>query len=225
MIKKIIQYALMLIGIPAVILLGIFTFPQKQTAYLVLILAVISCVPFFMNFERNNKSIHKLVILAVMIAMSVAGRFIFAPVPFFKPVTAIVVITAIYFGSEAGFLTGALSAVISNFYFGQGPWTLFQMFTWGFLGLLAGLLAKQLKSNRIALSAYGVFAGIAFSFIMDAWTVIWYQNGFQLNMYLAQVVLAMPVTFIYAVSNVVFLLVLSKPIGEKLSRVKQKYGL
>jgi uncharacterized membrane protein len=223
--KKIIQYILMLIAIPAVILLGTLVFKEKQLAFLSLVVAILSCVPFFMSFERNNQSIHKLVIIAVMVAMSVAGRFIFAPIPHFKPVTAIVVITAMYFGSEAGFLTGALSAVISNFYFGQGPWTPFQMFTWGLLGLLAGLLAKQLKASKLLLAVYGVFAGVAFSLIMDAWMVLWYQEGFPIQIYLASIVSASYVTVIYAVSNVIFLLFLSEPMGKKLSRIKIKYGL
>lgn len=34
-----------------------------------------------------------------------------------------------------------------------------------------------------------------------------------------------PVALEYAVSNVVFLLLLARPIGEKLERIKTKYGL
>ncbi len=223
--KKMIQYIVLLMFIPAVIIIGNTVFSDKQYAFISLSIALIACVPFFMNFEKNNRNTHQLVILAVMIAMSVTGRFIFAVIPGFKPVTAIVVITAMYFGSEAGFLTGALSAFISNFYFGQGPWSPFQMFTWGLIGLLAGVLAKSLKASRIVLSIYGVFAGVLFSLIMDVWTVLWYENGFQLNIYLTAILTAMPYTVIYAISNVIFLLWLGKPMGEKLSRIKLKYGL
>jgi uncharacterized membrane protein len=215
----------MLIAIPAVIMLGAFVFKEKQFAFITLTAVVVSCIPFFMNFEKNSRNIHKLVIISVMIAMSVTGRFIFAPIPHFKPVTAIVIITAIYFGSEAGFMTGALSAVISNFYFGQGPWTLFQMFTWGLIGLVAGLMSNKLKTSKVLLSVYGVFAGVAFSLIMDAWTVLWYQNGFPIDIYLTTIGTASYVSVVYAVSNVIFLLFLCKPMGEKLSRIKLKYGL
>lgn len=214
-----------MIGIPAVILLGNMVFKDKQYAFVSLVIAILACAPFFMSFERNNQNTHKLVIIAVMVAMSVAGRFIFAMIPGFKPVTAIVVITAMYFGSEAGFLTGALSAFISNFYFGQGPWTPFQMFTWGLIGLLAGLLSGALKGNKLILAVYGVFAGVVFSLLMDVWTVLWYQNEFNGKLYLASIMMAMPYTAVYAVSNVIFLLWLRKPMGEKLSRIKLKYGL
>lgn len=62
------------------------------------------------------------------------------PLPNFKPCSAIIIITAVAFGPEAGFLTGALTAFVSNFIFGQGPWTPWQMFTWGLVGFLAGIL-------------------------------------------------------------------------------------
>lgn len=223
--RKLIKYSLLLIGIPLVLFLSGTVFHDKQYAFLSLITVIVSCIPFFMSFEKKSHNTHKLVIIAVMVAMSVAGRFIFAVIPGFKPVTAIVVITAMYFGSEAGFLTGALSALISNFYFGQGPWTPFQMFTWGIIGLFAGILAGKLKSNRFLLSVYGILAGIVFSLMMDVWTVLWYQNGFLLSMYLAAILAAVPYTAIYAVSNVIFLLLLEKPIGKKLSRIKLKYGI
>lgn len=116
--------------------------------------------------------------LAVMTALSVAGRFIFAPIPFFKPVTAMVVIAGMYFGAEFGFLTGALSAVISNFYFGQGAWTPFQMFSWGIIGFIAGILSSRLIRSKIILVIYGALAGVVYSLIMDIWTVLWMDGMF-----------------------------------------------
>ena len=130
-----------------------------------------------------------------------------------------------YLGGEAGFLTGALSAVISNFYFGQGPWTLFQMLAWGLIGLIAGVLSKRLQDHRWFLLLYGAISGVAFSFIMDIWTVLWYNNGFNLQLYLAALVTAAPYTILYTVSNMLFLYIFAKPFGSKLARVKLKYGV
>ena len=163
--------------------------------------------------------------IAVMTALSVAGRFLFAALPGFKPVTAMVVITAMYFGSEAGFMTGALSAVISNFYFGQGPWTPFQMFSWGIIGLLAGLFARRLRQSRIWLSAFGVLAGVLYSLLMDIWTVFWADGYFNLTRYIAAVGSAAWFTAVYAVSNVIFLMLFAKPIGKILDRISVKYGI
>ena len=160
-----------------------------------------------------------------MIALSVVGRFIFSPLPGFKPVTAMTVLTAMYFGSDAGFMTGALTAVISNFYFGQGPWTPFQMFSWGIIGLLAGIFAEKLKKSKVFLSVFGALTGVLYSLLMDIWTVLWADGYFNFARYLAALVSSLQFTVIYAVSNVIFLLLLSKPTGKILQRVKTKYGI
>ena len=224
--KKALRYSLILLGIPLVIAIGVVLFRDRKYQIISLVLALAACVPFFLSFEKRGPNAKELVLLAVMVALSVAGRAGFAPLPRLKPVTALVGITAIYFGPEAGFLTGALSAVVSNFLFGQGPWTPFQMFVWGFLGFLAGLLARRgWLESRVTLSLYGVFAGAAFSLMMDVWTVLAFDGVFSLARYLAAAAASLPFLLTYAVSNVVFLLLLERPIGRKLERVKVKYGL
>ena len=82
-----------------------------------------------------------------------------------------------------------------------------------------------LKKSKLALAVFGVFSGIIFSLLMDGWTVLWAEGTFSASRYLAFVVSALPVTAIYAVSNVLFLLVLAVPIGGKLDRVIKKYGI
>lgn len=224
--KKALRYSVILLGIPLLIAIGVVLFRDRKYHIISLALALAACVPFFLSFEKRGPNAKELVLIAVMVALSVAGRTVFAPIPGFKPVTAMVVITAIYLGPEAGFLTGSLSAVVSNFLFGQGPWTPFQMFVWGLLGFLAGLLAARgwLKS-RAALALYGVFAGAAFSLMMDVWTVLAFDGSFSLSRYFAAVAASLPFLLTYAVSNVIFLLLLERPIVRKLERVKVKYGL
>ncbi len=224
--QKVLRYGIYFIGIPAVVVLGVTLFADRQYSLISFIVAGLACVPFFLAFEKkNDANSKKLILLAVMVALSVIGRFVFSVVPFFKPITAMVIITAIYFGPETGFLCGALSALISNFYFGQGPWTPFQMLLWGLIGVFAGLLAGSLKKSRVALSVYGVLAGVVFSLVMDVWGVLWVDGTFNFTRYWTALVTALPVTGIYAASNVIFLLLIAKPIGKKLERVRQKYGL
>lgn len=223
--KKVLTACLFVLLIPAVVIFGALVFRERYYAWVSLLVAIISCVPLFYAFGQKTSSSKELTVLAVMIALSAAGRFIFAWLPAFKPVTAITVITAIWLGREAGFAVGSLSAVVSNFYFGQGPWTPFQMFAWGILGFIAGLLAKPLRKSKAMLSIFGVFAGVAYSLTMDIWTTVWADGSFNAARYAAAVISALPVTAEYAVSNVIFLLLLSRPIGEKLERIKKKYGL
>ncbi len=223
--KKWISYSVLCLLIPAVVLFGVLLFPAKQYAWISLCTALLSCLPVFLQFERKSIGTRRLILIASMTALSVLGRILFTPIPGFKPVTAMVVITAMYFGGEAGFLTGSLSAVISNFWFGQGPWTPFQMFSWGILGLIAGLIANPMKHSKILLAVYGAVSGILYSVIMDVWTVLWADGIFNFSRYAAALTSALPFTAIYAVSNVIFLLLLGKPIGKILERVQTKYGL
>ena len=204
-LRNVIKITVPFAVIPAIAILGALAFDEKKHIIISLAAAVFSLLLFAAGFEKKSTGTRRLVIAAVMTAMCFAGRFI----PFLK----------------AGVLVGALSAVLSNFYFGQGPWTAFQMLAWGLIGFLAGIFSKKLLKSRVLLLIYGALTGIAYSFIMDIWTVLWYNQGFDIKLYLAALVSAVPYTVSYAVSNVLFLFLLAKPFGEKLGRIKIKYGV
>ena len=223
--KNIITFCLIIFIVPALIILSYIIFKEKFYAAASVIITLVSCLPLFYAFNKKTSNSKELTVIAVMIAISVTGRFVFAFLPGFKPVTAITVIAAVYLGKEAGFAVGSLSAVVSNFYFGQGPWTPFQMFAWGVLGFIAGLFYKRLQKSKIILCVFGVLAGALYSLTMDIFTVLFADGAFNLSRYLALVLAALPTTAEYAVSNVIFLLLLAKPLGEKLDRIKTKYGL
>ena len=220
-VRKLLKILIPALLVPLVIIAGIILLDQKHYALVASAVALFSLLLFAAGYERKQTGSRRMVITAVMITLSVVGRFI----PFFKPVTALTVITAVWLGGEAGFLVGSMSALISNFYFGQGPWTPFQMFAWGLIGLIAGLLSAPLKKHRWLMVLYGLVSGIVYSFIMDIWTVLWYSSGFTAELYLSSLVAAIPHAVLYSVSNAVFLLLLAKPFGEKLERIKVKYGV
>lgn len=224
---KKIKNIIIIILIPLCIALGVIIFKDRKYNLISMIIAVLSCIPIFIVFEKGETSTRRIVIIAVMIAISVAGRVAFTALQGFKPVAAIVIITAIYLGAEAGFLTGSMSAIISNIYFGQGPWTPFQMFSWGMIGFIAGIpfMQKLLLKNRVVLSIYGIFSGIIFSLIMDIWTTLSIDGIYNMKRYMAAVATSFPFMAIYAISNVVFLMLAVKPFGEKLERIKTKYGI
>ena len=220
-LRSTIKIAVPFIIIPVITVLGSLVFDEKKHIIISLAVAFSALLLFAAGFEKRSTGTRRMVIVAVMTALCFAGRFI----PFLKPVAALTIITALYLGGEAGFLVGALAALLSNFYFGQGPWTAFQMLAWGLIGLFAGLLSKSLLKSQILLLIYGAAAGIAYSFIMDIWTVLWYNQSFDIKLYLAALVSAVPYTVSYTVSNVLFLFLLAEPFGEKLQRIKVKYGV
>lgn len=216
-LKFVIVFAL----IPALILSGVFIFKEKHHAYIITAVSILTVLVFFLSFEQKKITTRRLVLCAVMTCLSVVGRFI----PFLKPTAAITVISAVYMGPESGFLVGALSALISNFYFGHGPWTPHQMFAWGIIGFIAGLLAKPLEKSRVALTVYGAISGVIYSMMLDVWTVLWYNGEFSLSLYTAALITSAPHTLLYTASNVLFLLLLYPSFGTRLKRIKLKYGI
>lgn len=219
--RSLIRAAVPFVLIPALAVLGTLVFDRQKHLIVSMSAAALALLLFVTGFERKSTGTRRLVIVSVMTALCFAGRFI----PVLKPVAALTIMTGLYLGAEAGFLTGAMAAVLSNFYFGQGPWTVFQILAWGMIGFFAGVFSEHLRKGRIPLLVYGFISGIAYSFIMDIWTVLWYDQGFSLSLYKAALISAIPYTVSYVVSNLVFLAVLSRPLGEKLERLRVKYGV
>lgn len=215
------RWLIPLLAIPLLVALGATLVDSKRHLLVSFGVAALAVVLFLTGFERKLTGSRRLVLVACMTALCIAGRFI----PFCKPVTALTIITGMYIGGESGFLTGAMAALLSNFYFGQGPWTPFQMLALGLLGLCSGWLARPLKKHRPLLLLWGVLSGIAYSMMMDVWTVLWYDGGFRPELYLSAIVTALPYTAVYSLSNLFFLWCLARPFGEKLERVRIKYGV
>ena len=220
-LRLLLRFAIPYLLVPGLVLLGALVFDEKRHLFVSFGVAVLALLLFAAGFDRKKIGSRRMVIVAVMTALSIVGRLI----PVFKPIAALTILTAVYLGSESGFLVGALSALVSNFYFGQGPWTPFQMLAWGLIGLVAGYLAGPLKKSRVFLLVYGLLSGIFFSFVMDIWTVLWYNGTFAPALWVSAIAAAVPHTVMYSVSNCLFLWFLAKPIGEKLERVRVKYGV
>ena len=186
----------------------------------------------FLRLDKRDTGVRRLTLIAVMTSLSIVSRFVFAALPAFKPMTAIVILTGVYLGPEAGFLCGCLTAFLSNFYFGQGPWTPFQMVALGLIGLFAALIfsnkrVKRLKTpfKLIFLCLYGLISGVFYSFFLDTWTMLWTYGTINGAGYLAVLAAAVPYTILYSVSNIIFLLLLDIPFGKRLGRIITKYRI
>lgn len=220
------KYFIVFLLIPLLIVSSYILFRNKQYGLLSLIISLLALVPFIFSFEKRKPKAEELVIIAVIIAISVVSRIVFASVPHFKPVTAIIIIAALAFGKEAGFMIGMLSAVLSNFYFGQGPWTPFQMFSWGMIGYIAGIFKdRQIAKNTAFILLLGVLGAVIFTGVVEVWTVLQIDQGFNINRYLSILITSSPILIIYILSNSVFIFLLSKPLLETFERAKRKYGI
>lgn len=203
-------------------------FGSRKYYILSLIIVVYSIIPFFMVFEGRKPQARELIILATLAAIAAAGRGVFFMLPHFKPMVAIVIISGIAFGGESGFLVGAVTMLVSNMLFGQGPWTPWQMLALGLIGFLSGILNRMglLPAKRLTLCIYGflvtvfIYGGIMnpASCVMSVYEVTW-------QTILAAYISGIPVDLVHAASTFIFLWVGAKPLLEKLQRVKVKYGL
>jgi energy-coupling factor transport system substrate-specific component len=222
--RQIINPLIWFIVIPGIILGSPRLFGEDRDYLTSLLVVVLALVPFFLNFEARRHPAAELVLMAVLTAITVISRIIFSPLPFFKPVTAILVLIALVLGRETGFMIGALAALLSNFYFGQGPWTPYQMFAWGIVSYLAGFFSRSRKNLFIVL-LLGLLGGVLFSVIMDIQYYFFLEDRFAFGGFLLVMLKSLPMTITYMVSNTVFLLLFWKVFISRLERIKKKYGL
>ena len=187
---------------------------------------LLSFIPFIMKFEKRRPQARELVTLAVMIAIAVAGRAAFYMLPQFKPVTAIVIITGVAFGGEAGFIAGACTGFISNFFFGQGPWTPWQMFAWGLIGFIAGMLGRHnLLKKKWQLLVFGMFTGYLYGWILNVWSATGFMYELSWQAYIGLCATSFVPDTVHGISTVLFLWLLSDDWGAKLRRIKYKFGI
>lgn len=218
-----------LVLIAAVIAIGVAVWSNRRFYIVSMLIIVISMIPFAVSFERRKPKPRELVVLAVMIALGVAARAAFYMLPQFKPMTAIVIITGAAFGCGSGFIAGAMTAFVSNFIFGQGPWTPWQMAALGLIGFLAGLLFNRRDGKLPPLIPLTIFGALSSFFIYGiiADTSVIFTSYDVPTWELARATFVSGVVFnlIHAAATVIFLLALANPLLKKLNRIQIKYGI
>lgn len=194
----------------------------------------LALLQFALSFEGRRPQARELVLLAVMCAVTVVSRIAFIWVPHFKPVSAMVMIGGLAFGSRAGFLIGAMSMLVSNFFFGQGPWTPWQMCAFGTAGLIMGALsdAKVFPSwdlsrkQLVAVSLLGfVLLVLVEGPMLDTSTVFLMASSLSPEGIAAIYLAGLPVNVIHGASTFITLILFANPLLKKLHRVRSKCGM
>lgn len=215
-----------LLLIPATLFLG--TRLSGRWYYLTCTLVILETMaPFFLSFESRKPQARELVTIAVMCALAVASRVVIV-IPNFKPITAIIMLTGIALGAEAGFMTGAIAAFASNFFFSQGPWTPWQMMAYGVGGFLAGVLfcGKNRKKNPWILAIFG-FCTIVLVVgpLLDSCTVFTVSPKITWKYAMTVLAAGLPYNVQHGLACAVTMVLFSKPLLSKLDRLKVKYGM
>ena len=203
-------------------------YANRQYYVVSVLLIIYFMVPFFLMFEQRRPQARELVVIAVLSAIAVVSRVLFIWAPNFKPLVAIVIITGVAFGPESGFLTGALAAFVSNFIFGQGAWTPWQMFAYGLAGFLAGFLyqAGILSKNRIPLTVFGFLCTfLIVGPVLDTCALFLMTNELNISSAGTVYLSGLPVNLVHASAVALTMFFFSRPMFEKLDRIRLKYGM
>jgi energy-coupling factor transport system substrate-specific component len=188
------------------------------------ILAVLVCLALFFEFESTATSSKEIALVAMLGTISAVLRVPFAAVPNVQPCTYIIICSGYVFGPTAGFAVGAMTALVSNFFLGHGPWTLYQMIAWGLAGLSAGCLSR-FKLNVPLLIAIGIIWGYLYGFITNIW--FWTAFVYPLTVKTLLVTQLNTIWFdtFHAVGNAVFLGVLGSKTIAVLERFRERFSI
>lgn len=179
----------------------------------------------FTWYERSRPPSQVVALVAALAALAIAGRIAFAAFPNVKPTTDIVIFAGFALGAAPGFAVGALAALVSNFWFGQGPWTPWQMAGWGLCGVLgAGLAAVGGRNiGRLALAAVCGAAGIAYGALLNFSLMATYGGDLSLERFLAFQSRAIPFDVAHAIGNVAFALLAGPAMVRMLVRFRERF--
>jgi len=208
------------------LVLSIVLFNYRAYLLLSFIIMGLTMIPFFSRFEVRKISSREIVILAILAAIAAVSRVPFAPLPSVQPTSFVIIITGLVFGAESGFIVGAVAAIVSNIFLGQGPWTPWQMYAWGMIGMAAGLFRntwwmKQMWGKLL----FGFVWGYLFGWFMNLWIIVSAIENFTWEFFISIYVASIYFDLAHALSNVFFLLVFSSSWIRILQRFKRKYGL
>lgn len=224
--SKFTTWIIFLLIVPVTLLLG-SKIPGKPYYVTSTLMIMELLIPFFLAFEGRKPQARELTLMAVMCALAVAAR-VAIPIPNFKAIYGIIMISGIAFGPESGFLVGAVAALSSNFFLSQGPYTPWQMMGYGAGGMLAGFLFREgrLPRTPILMGIVG-FLGILFFVgpLLDTCTVFLAPISMNLKSILAIYLSGFAVNISQGISTFTVLFLLGRPMLEKIERIKVKYGI
>ncbi|NQT31632.1 MAG: ECF transporter S component [Deltaproteobacteria bacterium] len=188
------------------------------------VLAALVCLALFFEFETAVTSSKEIALVAMLSTISAVLRVPFAAIPNVQPCTYIIICSGYVFGPIAGFAVGAMTALVSNFFLGHGPWTLYQMIAWGLAGLSAGYLRK-LKLNTAVLIVIGVVWGYLYGLITNLWYWTAFIYPLTLKTFLVTELNTVWFDTLHAAGNAVFLGVLGAKTIAILRRFKERFSI
>lgn len=209
-----------------VMLIGFSLYSNQHYMMLSFLVMFASFIPFLFRFSKHKTTSRELVMLAILIAIAAVSRIPFAALPSVQPTTFVIIVAGIVLGPQGGFVVGTLAAIVSNLFLGHGPWTPWQMYAWGMIGLIAGVLQNTwMMKNMLSRCIYGFVVGILFGWIMNLWFIIGVIQEINWQAIFVYYSASFYFDLAHGLSNIFFILLFSTTWIKILERFKRKYGL
>lgn len=209
-----------------VIIIGLITtvtlFSENYImGFFIMILGVLILVFYF--FESGEIVIDKLVLIGILSSLGSVGRIILSAIPSVQPSSFIIMLSGIGFGKEIGMMVGIMTALSSNLVLGQGPWTPWQMFLWGLMGYISGLLSSILEKNKILFMIYGFIWGFVFGWVMNIWSITGYYSEISKEIFIVSCISSFYFDLAHSLSNIILIKLSGEKFIKILKRLKEKY--
>jgi energy-coupling factor transport system substrate-specific component len=197
---------------------------SEYAAFLSVILMLLIVGVIFARFEESEITSKEVALIGILAAITAASRIPFAALPNIKPCTFLIITTGLVFGVLAGAMVGSMTAVVSNMFFGQGPWTAWEMVAWAMVGMIAGYVGKRMKEEEITVKdivILGIILGMAYNLLMDlsSW-IMFYKSD--VDLFIPTFVAGLPFAALHIIGNVIFAIALGKPTLMIFQRFKRR---
>ena len=186
-------------------------------------LAVLAVAAFFFEFEAAAVSSKEVVLVAMLGTISAVLRVPFAAIPNVQPCTYLIICSGYVFGPVAGFMVGAITALISNFFLGQGPWTPYQMLAWG-LAAVSAAYVRRLNPGKVGLIVFGVIWGYLYGWLMNTWFWVSFTYPLTLRTFVVTQFSSIWFDTFHAAGNAIFLGVFGLKTITILERFKKRFN-
>jgi energy-coupling factor transport system substrate-specific component len=224
---RIVRYALVALA-AVLVYLGVSGVPPFDNWSMnSLCLAVIALAVLFLRFEEGEYGSREVAVVGALAAVGAAGRVLFAAVPGVQPATFVAILAGYVFGAEPGFMVGALTALLSNIFLGQGPWTPWQMLAWGLAGASGGLLAAVMKGRVrvLPIAALCTSWGFLFGWMMNFWFWLSFVYPLTFKSFMAANLTSFWFDLFHAAGNLLFAVFLTMPVATMLLRFRERFNV
>jgi len=196
---------------------------SEYAAFLSFILVLLIIGVIFAEFEESSITSKEVALIGILAAITAASRIPFAALPNIKPCTFLIIVTGLVFGALAGAMVGSLTALVSNFFFGQGPWTAWEMLGWAMVGMVAGYVGRKHPNFGVKeIILLGIVLGLAYNLLLDFSSWITFYRA-EPSLFLPTFIAGIPFGILHIVGNVIFAIILGVPVLALFRRFQRRF--